>query len=133
MTMCRTILLAALIVATPLCVSAQIGDEPPGSPGTLPPAQSPAPPPACQQLLALRDEVQKHAMSIQEASERKAPVQDGCRLFKIYLNAEVQFIRGLENNSRTCGVPPDAIKQANEGHAKAEQVGKKVCEAAAAR
>jgi hypothetical protein len=70
-------------------------------------------------------------MAIQKANERRATVQDACKLFKTFLVAEAKFIRGLEDNSRTCGVPPDAIKQANEGHAKATQLGKQVCDAAA--
>jgi hypothetical protein len=81
--------------------------------------------------LALRDDTQKHSVAIQKANERKATVQEACRLFKSYLYAAAKFIRGLEDNSRTCGVPADAIKQAREGHAKASQVGKQVCDAAA--
>src|SRR5262249_13718226 len=69
MTVCRTLLLAALIFATPLCASAQIGGgqgELPGGPWTWPPARPPGPPPACQQLMSLRDETQKHGMAIQK-------------------------------------------------------------------
>ena len=130
----RAILFAALVVATPLCAGAQIGDgqgELPGGPWTPPPARPSAPPPACQQVLTLRDETQKHGTAIQKANERKATVQDACKLFRTFLAAETKFIRGLEDNSRTCGVPPDAIKQAKEGHAKASQIGKQVCNAAA--
>src|SRR6267142_3200809 len=49
----RAILFAALVVATPLCAGAQIGDgqgELPGGPWTPPPARPSGPPPACQQL-----------------------------------------------------------------------------------
>jgi hypothetical protein len=109
----------------------------PGMPGGgmprgfgAPPPQA-GPPPACRELLSLRDETQKHGMAIQKANERKASVQEACKLFRAYLSAEAKFIKGLEDNSRTCGVPPDAIKQAKEGQAKAGQIGKQVCEAAA--
>src|SRR5262245_10738996 len=138
MRVCRALLLAALIVVTPFGARAQFGGMPGlpgGTPGGVPGTGGfgapNAPPPACQQLLALRDETQKHGMAIQKANERKATVQDACQLFKTFLVAEAKFIRGLEDNSRTCGVPPDAIKQAKEGHAKAEQVAKQVCDAAA--
>jgi hypothetical protein len=130
----RAILFAALVVATPLCAGAQIGDgqgELPGGPWTPPPARPSGPPPACQQLLALRDETQKHGTAIQKANERKATVQDACKLFRNFLVAEAKFIKSLEENTRTCGVPGDAIKQAKEGHAKASQNGKEVCDAAA--
>ena len=139
MTLCRTLLFATVVVAAPFVAHAQFGGMPgmPGMPGGgmpggfgAPPPQS-APPPACQQLLALRDETQKHGMAIQKANEKKASVQEACKLFKNFLAAEAKFIKGLEDNSRPCGVPPDAIKQAKEGHARAGQIGKQVCEAAA--
>jgi len=96
----------------------------------VPPPQA-GPPPECRELMTIRDEAQKHGVAIQKANERKATVQEACKLFKNFLAAEAKFIRGLEDNSRTCGVPPDAIKQAREGHAKASEVGKQVCDAAA--
>jgi hypothetical protein len=103
----------------------------PGAPGFGAPPPQAGPPPACRELMSLRDETQKHGMAIQKANERKATVQEACKLFKNFLAAEAKFISGLEDHSRTCGVPADAIKQAKEGHAKAGQVGKQVCEAAA--
>jgi len=137
MTLYRALLFAAFLVPAPFLAHAQFGGMPgmpgmPGAPGGFgaPPPQA-GPPPACQQLMAMRDETQKHGMAIQKANERKATVQEACRLFRTYLAAEAKFIKGLEENSRTCGVPPDAIKQAKEGHGKAAQVGKQVCEAAA--
>jgi hypothetical protein len=146
MTLCRTLLFATVMVAAPfvahLGAHAQFGGMPgmPGMPGGMPggapggfgapPPQQSGPPPACKDLLTLRDETQKHGMAIQKANDRKATVQDACKLFKTFLAAEAKFIKGLEDNSRTCGVPPDAIKQAKDGHAKAGQVGKQVCDAA---
>jgi hypothetical protein len=132
-------LFAAMIVATPFCASAQFGGMPGmpgGAPGGVPgnfgapPSQS-GPPPACRELLAIRDEVQKHGTAIQKANERKATVQEACKLFRNFLGAEAKFIKSLEENTHTCGVPLDAIKQAKEGQAKASQVGKQVCDAAA--
>jgi hypothetical protein len=139
MTVCRTLLLATVIVATPFCAGAQFGGMPGmpgGPPGGVPggfgvsPSQS-GPPPACRELLAIRDEVQKHGTAIQKANERKATVQEACKLFRNFLGAEDKFIKSLEENIRTCGVPGDAIKQAKEGHAKVSQIGKQVCDAAA--
>src|SRR5262245_12776248 len=139
MRVCRILVFASVLIAAPFLAHAQFGGMPgmPGMPGSrmpgefgAPPPQS-GPPPACRELLALRDETQKHGTAIQKANERKATAQEACKLFKTFLAAEAEFIRGLEDNSRTCSVPPDAIKQAREGHAKAGQVGKQVCDAAA--
>jgi hypothetical protein len=141
MRVCRALVFASVLIAAPFAAHGQFGGRPGmpgGPPGGMPgvggfgvsPSQS-GPPPACRELLTLRDETQKHGTAIQKANERKATVQEACKLFKLFLVAEAKFIRGLEDNSRTCGVPPNAIKQAKEGHAKAEQVGKQVCDAAA--
>lgn len=136
MTVCRALLLVALLAAAPVAAHAQFGGMP-GMPGSVPrgggfgapPAAGP--PPACQQLLALRDETLKHGMAIQKANQRKASVQEACKLFRAYLSSEAKFIKGLEESSQTCGVPGDVIKQAKDGHSKASQIGKQVCEAAA--
>jgi len=121
MTVSRALLFATFMVAAPFAAYGQFGGMP-GMPGAVPggggfggPPQGP--PSACRELLAMRDEVQKHGRAIQVANERKAKttVQGACKLFKNFLDAEARFIKSLEDNSRTCGVPGDAIKQAKEG------------------
>jgi hypothetical protein len=111
------------------------GSGVPGSPGGMggfgaPPPQA-APPPACQQLLANRDETQKHANALREAGQKKAGPEEACKLFKVFLASETKMIKGLEQHSATCGVPADVIKQVKAQHAQAAKAGKNVCEAAA--
>ena len=140
MMVCRALPLATFLIAIPFAASAQFGGMPmPGMPGPAPggvpggfsaPPQA-GPPPACMQLMALRDETQKHGLAIQKANERKVPVQEACRLFKVFLAAETKFMKGIEEHGRTCGAPPEVLKQVKEGHAKASQIGKEVCDAAA--
>jgi hypothetical protein len=132
----RALLFATFMVAAPFAAYGQFGGTPgmPGMPGAVPggfrgpPA---GPPPACRELMSMRDELQRHGTAIQKANERKATVQGACKLFKNFLDAEARFIKSLEESSRTCGVPGDAIKQAKEGHSKASAIGKQVCDAAA--
>src|SRR5215467_260031 len=144
MTLCRTLLFATVVVAAPVVAHvgayAQFGGMMPGMPGPgggMPGgpggfgAPQAGPPPACKELLVLRDKTHETGTAIQKANERKATVQEACKLFKSYLGAEAKFIKGLEDNSKTCGVPADVIKQVKEAHAKAGQVGKQVCDAAA--
>jgi hypothetical protein len=135
MTISRAILFATFMVAAPFAAHGQFGGMP-GMPGAVPGGgvlsgspQGPAP--ACRELMSMRDEVQKYGTAIQKANERRATVQEACKLFKSFLAAESKFIKSLEENTRTCGVPADAIRQANEGHTKASAVGKQVCDAAA--
>jgi hypothetical protein len=149
MTLSRALPLALVLAVLPLAaVHAQFGGMPgmPGSPGMpgapgMPEAQgmpsSPfgapqqGPPPACQQILTSRDETAKHGQALQAAGKKKAPPEELCKLFKAFIAAESKFVKGLEEHSTTCGVPPDVIKQVKLGHSKASQTAKNVCDAAA--
>jgi len=148
MTLSRALPLALAIAVMPLWpAAAQFGDMPgmPGSPGMSPaPGMSPgsgmpggafsapqAPPPACQQLLSTRDDVNKHGQALQAAGQKKAPPDELCKLFKAFLTVETKMIKGLEEHSATCGVPTDVLKQVKAGHSKAAQMGKQICDAAA--
>jgi hypothetical protein len=135
MTVSRALLFATFMVAAPFAAYGQFGGMP-GMPGAVPGAGGfggppQGPPPACRELLSTGDEVKKHGKAIQKANERKATVQEACKLFKNFLAAETRFINSLEENTRTCGVPPDAIEKAKERHTKASAIGKQVCDAAA--
>jgi hypothetical protein len=126
----------AMAMGSMLPAQAQFGGMPgmPGAPGMGgfggAPAAPPAPPPACQALLTLRDETQKNGAAIAEAQKRKVDVVEACKLFKAFLSSESKFIQGMSANVTTCGVPPQAIKQYQDGHAKASLIGKQICEAA---
>ena len=86
---------------------------------------------ACQNLMALRDETQKAGKALKTASEKKAPPEEACKLFKVFVAAESKMIKGLEENSQVCGVPPDAIKQVKAQHVSVSKMAKQVCDAAA--
>jgi hypothetical protein len=101
-----------------------------GSPWGAPQPQQ-GPPPACQGLLANRDEVAKHGKNLEAAGKKKAGPEEMCKLFKPFIAAEAKMIKGLEEHSATCGVPPDVIKQVKAGHAKYTEISKKICDVAA--
>jgi hypothetical protein len=118
---------------------AQFGGMPgmPGSPGTggfgaPPPPPQAGPPPACVQLMVLKEEREKSGAALSAAGKGKAKPEaaEVCKLFKVYLATESKLMQGLSDNSVTCGVPPQVIKQFQEMHGKAVQTGKQVCEAA---
>ena len=69
--------------------------------------------------------------TLQAAGEKKAPAEELCKLFKAFLASEGKLLKGLQENGATCGAPPEVLKQVKEGHGKASEVGKKVCDAAA--
>ena len=141
MMLSRALPLVLALAVLPLWpAAAQFGGMPgmPGSPGMSPGMPGRAvrgapqqPPAACQQLLATRDETAKHGQALQAAGQKKVPPDELCKLFKVFLAAETKMLKGLEENSATCGVPPDVLKQVKVAHGKAAQVGKQVCEVAA--
>jgi hypothetical protein len=136
MSFSRAIPFALVFMVLPLgSVQAQFGGMPgmPGSPAGPGFGAAPQqPPPACQQLIVLRDETAKHGQALQSATKKgtKPSPDEVCKLFKAFLGSEAKMIKGLEQNSSTCGVPPEVIKQLKSQHAQAGQTGKQVCDAA---
>jgi hypothetical protein len=106
------------------------GGAPGGRPGGAFGAPS-GPPPECQQIMAARDDTEKHGKAIQSANKRKASPQEACGLFKSFIAAEVKFMRLMKENGPRCGAPPDVLKQISAGHTRAETIAKQVCDVAA--
>ena len=130
----RALPLAAMLMAIPVHhASAQFGAMPgmPGAPGFG--GAPAAPPPECQQLIGLRDEVHKHGTALQAAGQRKVKpsAKEVCKLFQNFLASETKMMKAFEENGPRCGVPPQAQKQLKDQHGQAQQVANKVCEAAA--
>ena len=96
-------------------------------------AQSDSPPPKCQALLTIRDELQKHHQAIEAANQKKADVKLACGLFRRYIATEAKMLKMLEAHGESCGAPSHIIQQFRNSHAKAQQTGKRVCEAARQR
>jgi len=141
MTRSRVLPLVFALAVLPLePAAAQFGGMP-GMPGSSPgmgPAPGPSPfsapsqpPEACRQLLVNRDETQKHGLALQAAGKKKVPPEELCKLFKVFLAAETKMVKGVEDNSATCGVPPELIKQLKDQHGRAAAMGKQVCDVAA--
>jgi hypothetical protein len=143
MTFHRVLVLAA-VLALPFVgpAAAQFGGYPampgasgepgiPGTPGYGPPAGQPPTPPACQRLMALKEEAQKNGLAVQVAGKRKATAQEVCRLFSTFATAETNFVRGLEENKAECGAPDEVVKRVKAESEQVAQIRKQVCEVAA--
>jgi hypothetical protein len=132
----RALALVTVLVGIPYQAAvAQFGGMPgmPGSPPAAPGFGSApaAPPPVCNELLAMRDQTQKHATAISTANDRKATAVEACGLFRAFLASETKMIKAVEENGSRCGIPPEVPKQMKLGHARAADIAKKVCDAAA--
>jgi hypothetical protein len=131
MTLRRAFPLLLVLAAVPQSpAAAQVGGTP-GAPDVPFGAAPPGPPPACQWLLSLRGETQRHAQALQAAGQKKVKPTELCKLFEAYLGAESKMVKALEESYATCGLPRDVAEQVKVSHAKAEQMGKQVCEMAA--
>jgi hypothetical protein len=132
----RALLAIAIVALTIPRAGAQFGGMPgmPGSPGAGGGgfgAPQQGPPPRCQALLTVREELQKRGEAIQAANQKKADVKVACGLFRNYIATEAKMLKLLEADGATCGVPAQVAQQVRGSHAKAQQLGKQVCDAAA--
>jgi hypothetical protein len=80
----------------------------------------------------LREEVEKGAMAIKSAGERKVSREQVCPLFKTFAAKEAKMLNFLEKNRTLCGVPPNIIKQLKGSHANTIRIRNQVCSAAPA-
>jgi hypothetical protein len=122
----RALLVIAIVAGVTLDhAAAQFGGMPglPGNPSDAPPAQ-------CRELLTLREHLEKHGAAITVANERKVHASMACRLFREYVAAEAKMIWALDIHGSACGVPAQINHQFRASHAKSQQIGKKVCDAA---
>jgi hypothetical protein len=126
MSVCRALLLAALMVATSFGAGAQFM----GAPGTFPPGFG-VRKPVCQQQAALWRETSKHGKAIEEALKRNALVQEACGLFKPFLLAEEQYVKHIEEHGQACGLVAYDLNRMRRAYVRAVQLGKDVCEATA--
>ena len=84
----------------------------------------------CEQFPPIREQAEKGALAIRSASERKVQREELCSLFNKFSAAEGRMMKFLETNQKACGVPPDAVKQGKQQHARTLQIRKQVCSAA---
>ena len=89
-------------------------------------------PPCVEEFGKLRDDAAKKAELIREASKRKAPPVEACKLFNTFSAAEEKMLKFAETNSVWCGIPPQVITQIKQSHAKTADFRTRICQAAAA-
>jgi hypothetical protein len=99
--------------------------------GAGPPAGGGAVPEDCMhQADPLREEAQKRAQMVQQASKRHAPAQEACKLIGNFSEAELRFLNFVTTKQTACHIPPDIPKQMKVAHSRTEQMLKTVCAAA---
>jgi hypothetical protein len=89
-------------------------------------------PPCIKEFMKLRNDTEKKGAAIRAASEHKASPQEACKLFTVFTAAEAKLIKYAADNAAWCGIPPQAVQQMKQGHAKATEMRTKICRVAAA-
>jgi hypothetical protein len=101
------------------------------SPWTQAP-QSQSEPPCMKEIVKLREDAQKKANAIQQASKHKPSAKEACNLFNAFYAAEARLIKFASANQSACGIPAQAVVSMKEQHTKTNGVRTNVCRAAAA-
>lgn len=84
------------------------------------------------ELMPLRETVEKEGVATKAAIERKAERGQICNHLKRYVAAEAKYLKYLEDNQGWCGVPPDALTQIKTSHGQSMKVRNQACSAAPA-
>lgn len=91
------------------------------------PAQQQMPPPQCQGFPKLRDEAKARADKVGEISKRKGDRKEMCGAVTRFVEAEEKVVKFLEGNQSACGIPPQIVSQAKQGHVGTVKFRDQVC------
>ncbi len=78
-------------------------------------------------LMPLRDAVQKEGMAVKAVIDKKAERGVICTQLKKYTAAEAKFVKFLEANSGWCGIPGEVLTQVKGGHKRSVALRDKAC------
>lgn len=87
--------------------------------------------PCANEIMPLREAIQKQGMTVKAAIDRKAPPAELCTHLRAMTTVEEKFVKYLTDNQTWCGVPPDAIQQVNASHDNTMKIRNQVCKVAA--
>jgi hypothetical protein len=116
------LLTAILLAATP--AAAQTFQTTP-QPGFGQPQQEP---PCFKEFSKLRDDAQSKAKAAIDASKRKAPPQEACKLLNSLVSSETKLVKYVEANASWCGIPPQVVTQMKQQHGGTAKARDRVCQ-----
>jgi len=129
----RAVPVAALMIAG-LAASASAQMMGPGMymPGQSPfQQQRPQEPPCFREFAPIKAEAEKRGMTLKKAMEakQKPSREDACNLFKSYSVAEAKLVKFIIDNSKSCGIPPEAATTMKANHQRTVEMQNKICTA----
>ncbi len=85
-----------------------------------------------KQFAPMRDEVQRRAKIVQEASAKHATAQEACKLIGEFSAAEQRFLTFVTTKQASCHIPIEVPKQMKVAHGHTEKMHAQVCKMASA-
>src|SRR5262249_51522326 len=95
--------------------------------GAQPRPQTPS---VCESFVPLRQEAETNMAAVKAATERKAPREEFCELFKKMSGTTAKISKFFEQHQTECGIPAEAIQRAKLDHSKITTYRKQACSAA---
>jgi hypothetical protein len=89
-------------------------------------------PPCLAEFGKLRDDAEKKANVLRQASARKASPKEACNLLTGFSAAEAKMLKYASDNRVWCGIPPQIVESIKKGHERTAELRTKVCQVAAA-
>jgi hypothetical protein len=85
----------------------------------------------CQaDFTALRDDLQKKGVALNEAGKRKANPKELCARINSYAAAENKLLKFFTSRAQECGIPPEASAGLQKSQQKTAQLRTQICQAA---
>jgi hypothetical protein len=130
----RAVPVAALMIAG-LAASASAQMMGPGMymPGQAPfqQQQRPQEPPCLKDFAPIKAEAEKRGVALKKAMEakNKPSREEACNMFKGYSAAEAKVVKFIVDNSKSCGIPPEAATAMKANHQRTMETQNKICTA----
>jgi hypothetical protein len=93
--------------------------------------QQPREPPCMTDFTVLRDDAEKKARAIRDASTRRVDAKEACRLFNALTAVEAKMVKFAVANAASCGIPQQIVDQIKGSHKNTDGMRGRVCAAAA--
>jgi len=92
--------------------------------------QRPQEPPCLKDFAPLKAEAEKRGVTLKKAMEtKKATREEACGLIKAYSVAEAKVVKFIVDNSKSCGIPPEAATAMKANHQRTIETQTKICAA----
>jgi hypothetical protein len=120
-----------MIVGLAASASAQMMGPGMYMPGQAPfQQQRPQEPPCLKDFAPLKADAEKRGVALKKAMEtKKATREEACNLIKGYSAAEAKVVKFIVDNSKSCGIPPEAATAMKANHQRTIETQNKICTA----